>query len=187
MNPMSWFEWVRNQLVFLVLNDLQASTEVSILPVAACNPSWFTVLPVSYESNLNCLTVSILHDAAQRIGCKRPDARLKTKSVDAILRHFEGLRTVLASSSLGELTRRFSMHLPITSLRTRTALIAAAVDDAYGANVAAALCRPPVSLATSNSEICIFRNTRPSRVLASPLERPARRDGIITKSGLHIV
>ncbi|KAG1858643.1 hypothetical protein C8R48DRAFT_775076 [Suillus tomentosus] len=142
MNPMSWFKWVRNQLGFLVL-------KVSILSVAACNPSWFTASPVSYKSNLNCLTVSILRDAAQRIGFKRSDARLKTKSVDAILQHFEGLRTELASSSPEELTQHFSMHLPITSLQTRVALIAAAVDDAYGANVAAALRRSPVSLATS--------------------------------------
>jgi hypothetical protein len=96
---MSWFKWVRNQLVFLVLSeslsythyfviqrftsrshDLQASAEVSILSVAALNPSWFTVSPVSYEINLGCLTVSILRDATQRTRCQRSDARLKTKT-----------------------------------------------------------------------------------------------------------
>ncbi|KAG1858668.1 hypothetical protein C8R48DRAFT_775101 [Suillus tomentosus] len=57
-----------------------ASAEVSILSVAALNPSWFTVSPVSYEINLDCLTVSILRGATQRIRCKQSDVRLKAKT-----------------------------------------------------------------------------------------------------------
>ncbi|KAG2104415.1 tRNA synthetases class I-domain-containing protein [Suillus discolor] len=79
--------------------------------------------------------LSVLRDAAQCIGCKRSGARLKAKSVNTISRHFEVLRTEL--------------HLPVASLRTRATLIAAVVDDPYGGNVAAALRRSPVPLASS--------------------------------------
>ncbi|KAG1883831.1 hypothetical protein F4604DRAFT_265563 [Suillus subluteus] len=80
--------------------DLRPFTEISVLSAAARDPVWLSASPMRYESNLNYLTVSALRDSAQRIGCKCSEARLNANSVFAILRHFEVLRTELASSSV---------------------------------------------------------------------------------------
>ncbi|KAG2030767.1 hypothetical protein BDR03DRAFT_1016765 [Suillus americanus] len=132
--------------------------KLSILSVVKCDPAWLSASPMCYEGNLNCLTVSVLRDAAQRIGCKRSEARLKANSFLSILRHFDVLRTELASPSDEVPTWRFSMHLPITSLQTCVTLIAAAVHIAYGSDAAAALRRSPV-FSLSDSDFSTLRYT----------------------------
>ncbi|KAG1784932.1 uncharacterized protein HD556DRAFT_1451245 [Suillus plorans] len=123
----------------LIYDPLYYPDEVSVLSAVACDLPWLSASLMCYKSNLNCLTAPIPCDAA-------PNA------LDCPC-NFEILRTELVSSSDDVLTQRFSMHLPSTSLQTRTTLIAAAVHLAYGSDVAAALCRSPVIVASSPTSI----------------------------------
>lgn len=123
----------------------------SLVAALDADRAWLTNPSASYVANLDLLPAPVLRAAAQRIGCKRSDARLKSLSIKALVSHFEIRWTELSYQSIDMLSRRLTIPLPSVCLQTRVILIAAVVEDTYGIDVAAALHPPPLLLASANA------------------------------------
>lgn len=115
----------------------------SLVAALDADRAWLTNPSASYVANLDLLPAPVLHAAAQRIGCKRSDARLKSLSIKALVSHFEIRWTELSYQSIDMLSRCLTIPLPSVCLQTRVILITAVVEDTYGIDVAAAL-HPPL-------------------------------------------